>query len=653
MRGGFLGRLLRVDLSAGRWKEERLDAGAARLFGGSKGYAANILFRELGPKTFPLSPQNKVVMMTGPLTGTAGGPMPNRFSVCTKSPLTGLWLDSHCGGFWGPELKFAGWDGIIVEGRAKGPVHLRIRDSAVDIVDASRLWGKGTFETMRIIQDEENGGRKPRVLSIGPAGENLAPIACVIADVRAAGRGGAGAVLGSKNLKAVSVAGTGKVPLADGAAFDSLAGECRRKLLESQALKDRTLEGTAGNVRPVNDSGGLPTRNFQEGMFKGADEISGDALSRHLWNNSRNLRPCWGCVTPCAHYTVLEPSGAGCRVSGIGTNDAGSGGRADPSSSGTRPPAPGTRHPGQIIDEGPEYETVVLNGSNLGISDRGAIAYADHLMDDFGLDTISFGNTLGFLIECFDRGLIGEKDTDGIALRFGDPRLLLGAIPLAAFKTGKLGDLLARGVSAASLKIGKGSGDFAMHVKGLEIPAYDPRQSPAQALAYAVSDRGACHLRPFLYGSEHFGRSPRLDPASHDGKAAEVKAGQEKSAITDSLGICKFQAYGLGLARDILPLLNAATGLELSHEEFMGIGERVNNLTRMFNAREGADGGADRLPPRCLEPLSSGKRAGMPMDIGGMLAEYYRVCGWDGNGVPTREKLESLSLGFAVAPREG
>jgi len=318
VNGGFQGRLLRVNLSAGRWKEERLDTDAARLFLGSKGYAANLLFRELEPGTAPLSPQNKVVIMTGPLTGAAGGPMPNRFSVSTKSPLTGLWLDSHCGGHWGPQLKFSGWDGIIIEGSAKTPVHLRIRDSDVEIADAGALWGKGTFDTTRIIQEAEKGESRPRVLSIGPAGENAALLACIIADARAAARGGAGAVFGSKNLKAISVAGTGKVPLADNEAFASLAKEGRKKLVESQALKDRTLEGTAGNVRPVNFSGGLPTRNFQEGRFEGADEIAGDALSKHLWNGSRNLRPCWGCVTPCAHYAVLERSGVGYRVSGVG-----------------------------------------------------------------------------------------------------------------------------------------------------------------------------------------------------------------------------------------------------------------------------------------------------------------------------------------------
>jgi len=624
--GGFLGKLLRVDLTAGHWKEEKLDVAAARLFMGSKGYAANLLFRELRPGTDPLSAPNKVVIMTGPLTGVAGGPMPNRFSVSTRSPLTGLWLDSHCGGHWGPELKFAGWDGIVIEGMATSPVHLRIRDANVDITDASGIWGKGTFEAMRLVQEGETGPKRPRVLSIGPAGENLSPMACVIADVRAAGRGGAGAVLGSKRLKAISVAGTGKVPLADGEAFSALAKVARQKLLDSRSLKDRTLEGTAGNVRPVNDSGGLPTRNFSEGKFEGADDIAGDAFGKYLWNGSRNLKPCWGCVTPCAHYAALSNRGGGASAIAEGED---------------------------IIDEGPEYETVVLNGSNLGIRDRDVIAYADYLMDDFGLDTISFGNTLGFLMECYEKGIISEKETGGIALRFGDPQLLLRAIPIAARKEGNLGVLLAGGVSAASAKIGKGSGAFAMHVKGLEIPAYDPRQSPAQALAYAVSDRGACHLRPFLYGSEHFGKSPRLDPAIYNGKAGEVKTGQERSALTDSLGVCKFYAYGLSLTKDILPLLNAATGLDISQEDFLAVGERINNLTRMFNVREGFDGGADRLPQRCRDPLPYGKRAGAPMDIGGMLFEYYRECGWDARGVPTAARLRSLGLDFAMTGGDG
>lgn len=622
MPGGFQGKLLRVDLSRMDWKGEPLDIGEARRFLGSKGYAAQLLFKELAPGTDPLSPQNRLVIMTGPLTGVAGGPMPNRFSVCTRSPLTGTWVDSHCGGHFGPELKFAGWDGIIVEGRAERPVHLRIRDSKVELCPADGLWGRGTFETMRTVQgDEGAGNRLPRVLSIGPAGENLSKIAAVIAEVRAAGRGGTGAVLGSKNLKAVSVAGTGRVPLADGTLFDSLAREARGKLLASQGLKERRLEGTAANVRPVNGSGGLPTRNFQSGRFERADDIAGDALATHLWKDPRNLRPCWGCVTPCAHYAALRHRGGG----------------ASPVADGEK-----------VIDEGPEYETVVLVGSNLGISDREAIAYADYLLDDYGLDTISFGNTLGFLVECFERGLIGEGDTGGIPLGWGDTALLHRAIGLAARREGHLGALLADGVRAASLRIGKGSGEFAMHVKGLELPAYDPRQSPGQALAYAVADRGACHLRPFMYGSEHFGKSPRLDPTLEEGRGREVKTAQERSALADALGVCKFQAYGLSLTRDLVPLLNAATGLDYSHDEFLRIGERINNLTRMFNAREGFRADDDALPARCRTPLAEGRRAGRPLELDAMLADYYRECGWGDDGVPTAGKLEALGLAFAA-----
>jgi aldehyde:ferredoxin oxidoreductase len=616
--GGFRGKLLRVDLTRSEWREEGLDWKEARRFLGSKGYAAQLLFRELAPGTEPLSPQNKVVIMTGPLTGVAGGPMPNRFSVSTRSPLTGTWVDSHCGGHFGPELKFAGWDGIVLEGRADHPVQLKVRDSDVRLESAVELWGRGTFETMGTVQREEGADKRlPRVLSIGPAGENLSRIAAVIADVRAAGRGGTGAVLGSKNLKAISVAGTGRVPLADEALFASLAKEAREKLLASQGLKDRKLEGTAANVWPVNNSGGLPTRNFQAGRFEGFEQVAGDALGEHLWNRSRNLRPCWGCVTPCAHYATLRYRGGG--ASAIGDGEI-------------------------VIDEGPEYETVVLNGANLGIADREAIAYADYLMDDFGLDTISFGNTLGFLIECYQKGLIGENETGGIALAWNDPALLHRAIGLAARREGPLGALLADGVRAASARIGKGSGEFAMHVKGLEIPAYDPRQSPGQALAYAVSDRGACHLRPFMYGSEHFGKSPRLDPTKDEGRAKEVRSAQERSAIADALGICKFYAYGLSLTKDVIPIVNAATGFGYSEEEFLQIGERINNLTRMFNVREGFDRRDDALPARCRTPLAEGKRAGMPMELEAMLDEYYRECGWDDKGVPGEERLRSLGL---------
>ncbi|MGQ9583731.1 MAG: aldehyde ferredoxin oxidoreductase family protein [Thermoplasmatota archaeon] len=644
---GFTGRVLRVDLSSGRWREERMDPGEARAFLGGKGYALSRLFRELPARVEPLSPENKVVIMTGPLTG-APAPMANRFAVCTKSPLTGAWLDSHCGGHWGPALKWAGWDGIIIEGRAEVPVHIRIRDRLVELADASGLWGRGTFETTRLIQRERgrgggdaagasgaedgrgtaperdaggSGGRRVRVLCIGPAGERLCRIACVIADARAAGRGGAGAVLGSKRLKAISVSGTGRVPLADEEAFRELARSAREKLLASPSLKERQRLGTAGNVRPVNESGGLPTRNFQAGSFEAFEELTGEAFSAHLWNNSKNLRPCWGCPTPCAHYAVLR------RERGAGESG-----------------------PDRIetIDEGPEYETIALLGSNLGISDREALAVADYMLDDAGMDTISFGSTLGFLMECFEKGLIGLRETSGLRLRFGCPEVLHWSILIAESRAGPFGELLADGVLRASQRIKGGSEAFAMHVKGLEIPAYDPRASPAQALAYAVADRGACHLRPFLYGREHFGKMPRLDPTTYAGKAAEVKSGQERCAVVNSIGLCLFHLMGLSLTKDVLGLLNAATGFGYSENELLRVGERINNLARAFNRREGFGPAEDALPARGREPPTKGRRAGLPMELERMLPEYYTLCGWDADGAPTAEKLRELGLEFAI-----
>ncbi|MEM2869486.1 MAG: aldehyde ferredoxin oxidoreductase family protein [Thermoplasmata archaeon] len=682
---GFTGRILRVDLSSGLWRAEPTDPVEARAFLGGKGYAASRLFRELAPGTEPLSPENKVALMAGPLTGTSG-PMANRFAVCTKSPLTGAWLDSHCGGRWGVELKRAGWDGIILEGRAEGPVHMRIRDADVELAGASDFWGKGTFETTRAIQEGEiegSGGRRPSVLCIGPAGESLCLTACVIADARAAGRGGAGAVLGSKNLKAISVLGTGSVPLADEAAFEELARRTREKLLASPSLRERHILGTAGNVRPVNATGGLPTRNFQKGSFEAFEEITGDAFSKHLWNNSKNLRPCWGCVIPCAHYAVLRPGGPARYLGRPGAGDekrcadgkegVAEGGAQQAGQSGEEwwgregrgvvsgaqaRSEPGAREDGEkwalgersteIVDEGPEYETIAMLGSNLGIADREAIALADYMLDDVGLDTISFGNTLGFLIECFETGLLGLEETSGLRLEFGCAEVLHRSILIASKRAGPLGGLLADGVLRASRRIGKGSEGFAMHVKGLEIPAYDPRASPGQALAYAVADRGACHLRPFMYGSEHFGKSPRLDALTYEGKAAEVKSGQERCAVVDSIGLCLFHMMALSLTKDILPLLNAATGFNYSEQELLKVGERINNLTRAFNCREGFDVKDDALPPRCREPLRDGKRAGLPMELERMLPEYYRLCGWDERGVPTPEKLGELGLEFAI-----
>lgn len=604
--GGFWRRIIDVNLSKNKIKIIEIKKEICRKFLGSKGLSSYYLFNAIKPGIDPFSPENVVCVMTGPLTGTSA-PMPNRFSVATKSPLTGIWVDSHCGGIWGPYLKFAGYDGIIIKGASKKPVYLSINNDDVKIKNAEDIWGLDTFESMRCIKDDSETG-VPKVLCIGTAAERLARIACTIAEGRAAGRAGTGAVLGSKKLKGIAVYGEKDVPVHNEKEFDNLAKKCNRNLLRSHLKSSHAEEGTAGILMPVQMTGGLPTKNFQSGKSptKKVAEISGEGFSENLW---KKVKGCYRCVIPCSHIAILD---------------------------------------GKIV-EGPEYETIVLLGSNCGIYDREAIAKADYLCDAYGLDTISTGNTIAFLMECVEKGIINKKDLDGVDLRFGNSESMLKAVKMAGLVSGKLGKLVANGVMRASKKIGKGSRKFAMHVKGLEIPAYVPRAGAGHALAYAISDRGACHLRPWVYGAEQFGNPPPMDPRKYDDKARYVYEEQKKVAVIDSLGICKFCSGVLSLTEDILPLLNALTGFDYDKKEILDVGERINNLVRMFNIREGIGKKDDTLPVRSrIEPYPVGRRKGMVMHVDRMVQEYYEICGWDENGIPKKDKLKNLGLDFSM-----
>ncbi len=619
---GFAGQLLRVDLSAGKISEEPLDWDAARRFLGGKGYAAYILYRELRSGIDPLGPENKLVFMTGPLTGTPA-PVGNRFCVCTKSPLTGAWLDSHCGGSWAPELKWAGYDGIIVEGTASKPVYVSINNEDVRINDASWLWGSDTFSTERILKDMHGSKGVPRVVEIGPAGEKQALVANVMSEVRAAGRGGAGAVMGSKKLKAIVAKGDVKKPkdlVAEPKAFRAALRKAYKKIDEDFRTSVRkrgglVIMGTANIVDGINEAGGWPTRNFQTGMFEDVLEVDGMAFAQRLWvpPESPGRRPCWNCPIACAHLGIVkEGKWAG------------------------------------TVDEGPEYETVWSYGPQCGVKSREAIARADYLSDYYGIDTISVGNTIGFLMECYEKGLISKKDTDGLDLRFGNADAMVEAVERAGQVAGNLGELIAMGSKRAAEKIGKGSEKFAIHVKGMEFPAYEPRAAQGKGLAYARSDRGACHLRPWTAGAEMLGWDGK-DPRKTEGKAKWVKDNTEDVAVAwDSSGLCLFGSFAFN-ADDAYDMVAPATGFGFTLEEFKKIGERINNLTRAFNVREGFSRKDDTLPYRQLkEPLSVGPCKGMVLELDKMLPEYYTLCGWDSEGRPTRQKLKELGLDFAI-----
>jgi aldehyde:ferredoxin oxidoreductase len=631
---GFSGTLLRVDLTTGSIKKEPLNIDVARKFLGGKGYGAYLMFTETEGHLDPLGPLNKLVFMLGPLTGTRA-PCSNKFAVCTKSPLTSTWLDSHCGGFFGPELKFAGYDGIIIEGMSSRPVYLAIQDEDVKIRDAGWLWGANTLDTERLLKEKHSDDRLARIACIGPAGERKALLANVISERRAAGRGGAGAVMGSKSLKAIVVTGHRKPEdfIHDSEKFNEAVKICYSNLMKSEATSPRSrgvkirgrfrknatlsIQGTGRIIAGINEAGGLPTRNFQNGMFEGWSEIEGEAFSKHLNvpPEAPGIRSCYGCPIRCGHLSIIKKG----KWAGI-------------------------------LDEGPEYENIILLGANCGVSDREAIAAAEYFSDFYGLDAMSVGGTIAFLMECYEKGLITKEYTNGLDLRFGNAEGLVEAIIAGGTDYGKLGSLVANGSRKAAEKIGRDSEKFAIHVKGLEIPAFDPRAAQGMGLCYARSDRGACHLRPFTAGDEMLSVDNADVARRTEGKAQTVKSSMDfNNVVYNSTGLCLFVAFGGMGSDEIQALITSATGFQYD-DEFLRIGERITNLTRMFNIREGFSSKDDILPFRLLqEPLPSGPCKGEVVKLHPMLEEYYRLCGWDTEGIPKKEKLKELELDFAIA----
>ena len=611
---GYAGKILRVDLTSGKVEKETLDEDFAKKFLGGKGFGGKILYEDVPPGTDPLSPENRVIISNGPLTGT--GAFAPKCSFVTKSPLTGGWLDCMLGGFVGPELKFAGYDVLVVSGKAPEPVYLHIDDEEVALRKASHLWGKSTHEAEINIKKELEDP-KVKVASIGPAGENLVRFACITGDLyRQAGRGGVGAVFGSKNLKALAIRGSGKIELANKDEFIKHTRELNKALKESG--ETMTTYGTMWLVDPMNDYGMLPTLNFQKAVFAGAKKINGDRLVKTLKTKDVG---CHACTLRCSNFLDVKRSEFG---------------------------------PFQI--EGPEYETTCLMGSNCGVDDLKAIAYLNLLCDQLGIDTMSTGNILAYLMECVQKKIITKKDLDGIDLKWGNYKAMVELVKKISSRDG-IGDLLSEGVAKVARKIGKGTSSFAMHVKGLEIPGYDPRGALGMGLAYATADRGACHLRAWTIYEEVMGSMDRFSP---EGKPMLVFARMHRKIIMDSLGICEM----MGLMPLFASLLSDATGWEVKplynrvHEKLLedfvidgsgvGIGERIYNLARAFNIREGFGKKDDKLPLRFFkESVPEGPLKGHPIkirDFNKMLKEYYELNGWDGNGVPTKEKLVELGL---------
>lgn len=594
---GYNGKILRVNLKAKTIKTETLNEELAKKYIGGRGLGTKIMMDEVDPQVDALSPENKLLIVTGPMTGNpvaTGG----RYMVVTKSPLSGTIASSNSGGRWGAELKFAGYDLIIFEDKADEPVYLNIEDDKVELLSAEDLWGTTVSVTTKKLEEKHVKGAK--VLTIGPAGENLSKIAAVINDEdRAAGRSGVGAVMGSKNLKAIVVKGSGKPAVFDDAKLKEVNKSQLSKIKENGVTgQGLPTYGTAVLVNILNELGSLPTNNFLLSQFGKAEEISGEALAeKYLIKNTA----CYRCPIACGRYVKME---------------AGEGG-------------------------GPEYETLWAFGSDCGISDLKAIIEANYWCNEMGLDTISAGATIAAAIELKEKGYIKDDELDGLKLEFGNATDIMEWTKRMGYRQG-LGNKMAEG--SYRLTEGYGVPELSMTVKKLELPAYDPRGIQGQGLQYATTNRGGCHVRGYLISPEILGIPEQLDRFATEGKENWAKTYQDLTAVIDSLGICLFTSFALK-APDYADMCNVITGSEHMAESILAAGDRIWNLEKMFNLKAGIDSSQDTLPKRLLDdPIAEGPSQGWITKLDEMLPKYYQVRGWSAEGIPTEEKLKSLGL---------
>ncbi len=598
---GWAGTILRVDLTSGKISKEPLDMKLAREFIGARGLAAKILFDEVDPIIDALSPANKLFFAPGPLTGTFA-PNVGRYDVVCKSPLTGAIAASNSGGSFGPELKYAGYDMVIFEGKADKPVYLWIKDAQAELRDAAALWGKEVPETTDLIRAETDEDAK--VACIGPAGEKLSLIASIMNEMgRAAGRSGVGAVMGSKNLKAVAVVGTGSVKVGDKETFDAA------RIDASQKIRNHPVGGTGLKaygtdvlVNILNSVGSLPTRNFREGYFPTADKVGGESLAK---NNLLRPRGCFSCIIECGRATkVTNPKFAG-------------------------------------EGEGPEYETAWGFGPDCGIDNLDAVIKANYLCNDLGLDTISTATTIACAMDLYEDGIITLKDTGGIPINFGNAEVMVQLVTMMAHREG-FGDKMADG--SYRLASAYGHPEYSMSVKKQEMPAYDPRGVQGIGLHYATSNRGGCHVRGYTIAVEVLGNPVKMDQHVTEGKPELVKTFQDLTAALDSTGACLFATFGIG-GDELAALLSGATGIKYSTADFMAAGERIWNLERLWNLKAGLSSNDDVLPPRLINvPIPAGPSKGEVSHLSEMLPKYYELRGWDEKGVPTPERLAELHL---------
>jgi aldehyde:ferredoxin oxidoreductase len=602
---GYGGKILRVNLSNGKISTEPLSDRLIKDYLGGRGFAARILYDELKPGIDPLGPDNKVIVASGPLSGLflpAGG----KLTFASKSPATNSYGDSNVGGHLAAELKYAGYDVIIIESVSSKPVYLYINNDKVEIRDAKSYWGKGAITTEEMMKKDL--GREFEIAVIGPAGENKVKFACISHDFgRQAGRTGIGAVMGSKNLKAIAVRGTKSLKVSDPDKMLEVGKKAFLDCINHPGWKAWVAQGTAGVTVWANQQGAFPTRNFQSGFFKDYKKISGDVLVKETLVTHK---ACFGCPSACGKYAHIKKEGKDYYV------------------------------------EGPEYETAALVGGNCAIDNIIDLTYANYICDELGIDTISGGNVAAFAMECYEKGILTKKDTGGVELKFGDIKSFERIMNLICRREG-IGNLLADGVKVAAEKIGKGSEKFAMHVKGLEISGYESRKAPAMLLAYMTCDIGAHHNRAWAITHDiAVGRDVVA------GKSKRVIELQHIRPLFDMLGCCRLQWVELELKLDYYPqLISIATGKNYTMDELLKASERVWNLTRLFLIREHQKtfGRHFDYPPARVyeESVINGPTAGSRVrkeDIEKLLDEYYQMRGWDKNGRPTPEKLKELGL---------
>jgi len=616
---GCTGKILHVNLTTQSITEERPEMAVYRKYLGGGALSLYYLLKEMQPNADPLGPENLLVFTASVLTGTPAMGF-SRYTVAAKSPLSGGFGESEAGGWWGPELKFAGYDAVVMKGRAKKPVYLCIIDGKAELRDASHLWGQYSKETQDMIR-EELGDKKVRIALIGPAGENLVKYACILNEIKHAnGRSGLGAVMGSKNLKAIAVRGENKIEFHN----EKSVNDISQSFIDSHKNSSDVLGelGTSGFVSAASELGILPTRNFREGTFEKAEAISGETMHETI---EVGRGTCYRCPVRCKRKVKVAEKK-------------------------------------YLVDPeygGPEYETIGAFGSLCGVGNLKAVARANQLCQAYALDTMSTGGAIAFAMECYENDIINSQDTKGVELKFGNSDAMLRMIEMIGTRTG-FGDILADGVKEAAEKIGNGSHKYAMHVKGLSLPLHEPRGKVGVALAYAVSPTGADHQEaphdPLFETKEGMAFANPLgivEPLSSlDLSSKKVRMFvylQQLYNIFNSIGICNFTAHPWGpfSINGLVDYINSVTGWETSLWELMKVGERHSAMARVFNTRESLTSEDDMLPERLFEPLQGGPHAGNKIDMEEFtqaLKTYYEMMGWDEQGVPTRAKLQELEL---------